>query len=513
MRVALVHYHVHRLANEPGNRTVMKHFGHMPNLQLLYVAAVLEQLGVEVAYYDLVGMNITEADLQRRLQAFDPTLIGMSVYTSHFHQAISYARLCREAVPRAKMLMGGVHLSLFPHETMRHAPIVDYGCVGEAEMMLPEFIRRLQHHESLEGTPGLIWRRGEEVLFQGPAPLNLDLDSCPFPARHLIPNQVYFNFISTRQNYTIFNSSRGCPFTCIFCEAAHSRWRGRSPENIHAEFEQCHETFGIREIDMFDSSFTVRKERVLQLCHLLIQSGLNKRVIWNVRSTINAVNEEMLEALREAGCYRIFYGIESGNEAILKKLRKPVRLERTRQILKKTREMKISTFGYFLIGAPGDTRETVRQTIDFAKSLPLDFAIFNSLTAYPHTELYEKHYLPFVEQDFWADYLTHPKPVETFMGRPWTELPDAEIRLLAHSAMNEFYFRPMQIWRALRSVRSWHQLKRYLLAGLDMIWSYWRNLRQLRLIPALPALRRWLRRRGRRQKAGPTGPGSPAGPG
>ncbi|MBF0613916.1 MAG: radical SAM protein [Magnetococcales bacterium] len=472
MKIALVHYNVNRIANEPGNKTVMKHFGHMPNIQLLYVAAVLEQIGVEIVYYDMVGMRMDESALSVALKRFCPDIIALSVYTSHFHQAKSFAVFFKELLPEVRILFGGVHMSIFPEETLRHCPVVDYGCVGEAEMVLPEFIRRLKANESLVGLLGLVWREGDRIHYSGPAPKNMDLDATPFPARHLVPNEVYFNFISTYRNYTVFNSSRGCPYPCIFCEAAQTRWRARSAENVVAEFEQCYEQHGIREVDIFDSSFTVEKQRVFDICQLLITKGLHKKMVWNVRSTLKMMNEELLEALREAGCYRIFYGVESGNEEILQGLRKPVKIERAERIIKKTAELGISTFGYFLIGAPGETPETARQTIDFAKRLPLDFAIFNTLVAFPETELYRKHYLPHTQNDFWADYLSQPKEVNDFMGRPWTTMGDNEMKQLCHSAMNEFYFRPVQIWRALRSVRSVDQVRRYAYAGVDMLKDY-----------------------------------------
>lgn len=475
MRYALIHYDVSRIANEPGNKTVMRHFGHMPNIQLLYVAAILEQLGVEVAYYDLVGMEMSFDDLAAELRAFDPDVVGLSVFTSHFHNARTYAQYVKEIVPRAKVMFGGVHMYIFPEGTMTYAPEVDFGCVGEAEMVLPEFVRRWQANESFEGLKGLLWRQGDTVRYAGPAEPCKDLDATPFPARHLVPNHKYFNFISTRRNYTVFNTSRGCSFHCIFCEAAGTRWRARSATNVVDEFEQCYERFGVREVDIFDSSFTVNKKRVMEVCRQMVERGLARKMIWNVRSRVDTIDEEMLEALEEAGCYRIFYGIESGNEAILKTLRKQISLDRVERIIKKTDQVGISAFGYFLVGAPGETTATIEQTVRLARRLPLDFAIFNCLTAFPHTELYEAHYLPYVTEDFWADYLTKPKPVEEFMGRPWTDIPDDYLRRRAHRAMLEFYFRPKQIWRALRSIGSVDQFKRYCLAAADMAWSYVRG--------------------------------------
>ncbi|MBU0516302.1 MAG: B12-binding domain-containing radical SAM protein [Proteobacteria bacterium] len=475
MRFALVHYDVSRIANEPGNKTVMKHFGHMPNIQLLYVASVLESLGVEIAYYDMVGMELSEADVLRGLKKFDPDFIGLSVYTSHFHNAKSYAAYFKSHLPRTAVMLGGVHAQIFPVETLLHNPDVDYACIGEAEMVLPEFVRRWRSGEGFDDLPGLVWRDGEDIRFAGPAEPCQGLDAVPFPARHLVPNHKYFNFISTRRNYTVFNTSRGCPFRCIFCEAAGSKWRARSAQSVVAEFEECYEDHGVREVDIFDSSFTVSKRRVLEICRRLVSSGLNRKMIWDVRSRVDTIDEEMLEALKEAGCYRIFYGIESGSPQVLKKLRKEISIDRIRKIIRKTDRLGISPFGYFLVGSPGDTRETIQETIDFAKELPLDFAIFNCLTAFPQTELYERYYLPVAASDFWAEYITRSLPDARFMGRPWVSIGDAELRRMAHRAMNQYYFRPRQLWRAMRSVKSLDQLRRYCAAGRDMLWSYVRS--------------------------------------
>lgn len=468
MKFALIHYDVNRIVNEPGNRIVMKHFGHMPNIQLLYVAAILEALDVEIEYFDLVGMGITDNDLRKRLLEFSPDIIGMSVYTSHFHTASSYAAFCKHILPKTKILLGGVHTEIFPTETLEYNSNVDFACVGEAEMVLPEFVRRIKLNKSFEGMNGLAFRRQGRILYSGPAEKNKNLDSVPFPARHLVPNEKYFNFISTKQNYTVFNSSRGCPFKCIFCEASETKWRARSAENITEEFEECFEKFNIREIDIFDSSFTINKKRVLKLCQLLIDRGLSKKIIWNVRSRVDSIDKQMIEALKEAGCYRIFYGIESGNVEVLRKLKKKTNIAEIRKIVNLTSKARISTFGYFLIGSPGDTDKRIRETIDFAKTLPLDFAIFNSLTPFPKTSLYENYYLPLAEHDFWSEYIRESKPLETFVGRPWLKHNNEEIDRITHKAMLEFYFRPIQIYRAVKSIRSFKMIRRYFFAAIDM---------------------------------------------
>ncbi len=475
MRVALVDYDVNRLANEPGVHTVVKHFGHMPNIQLLYVAGILEQLDVEVLYLDPIAMELDPCAVDSRVRRFDPHVIGLSVFTSHFHSATSWARHFKDVAPKAAVMLGGVHTLAYPVETLQHNPDVDFVCVGEAEMVLPEFVRRWEGNETFEGLRGIVWRDDGEIKYAGTPSLCRDLDSVPFPARHLVPNERYYNFISTRRNYTVVNTSRGCPFRCIFCEARGQRWRARSAENVVREFEECYESYGIREVDIFDSSFTIDKKRVLKICELLIEAGLHRRMIWDVRSRVDTIDDEVLEALKEAGCYRIFFGIESSNPEILKRLRKGTDIGRVERTVRKARQLGISTFGYFLLGSPGETYETARATIDFAKKLPLDFAIFNCLTAFPNTELYEDYFLPAMEHDFWRDYISRPEPNAEFMGRPWTEIPNDELRRMAHQAMNEYYFRPAQMLRAIRSIGSLDQCRRYTAAGWDMIRSYFRR--------------------------------------
>ena len=471
MKAALIHYDVTRNANEAFDATVMRHVGHMPSIQLLYVAAVLERAGVEVLFIDPVAMDLDGPALAERLARFDPDLVGLSVFTFHFHNAISWVSRIRALLPRARVILGGVHVGLYPVETLRHIPGADFACTGEAEMVLPEFIGRWNAGRGYEGLRGLVWRDGDEIRYAGPAGLCRDLDSVPFPARHLIPNHRYYNFISSRRNYTVLISSRGCPFQCIFCEAQRSNWRGRSAGNVVAEFAECHNRHGVREIDVFDICFTADRRRVMDICRMLVERGLNRDLVWDIRSRVDTIDSEMLAVLRKAGCRRIFYGLESGNPGILGTLCKKADLALMESVVRMTNAAGIGAFGHFLVGAPGETPETARQTVEFARRLPLEFAAFHGLVAFPATELYEKHYMPATGRDYWAEYIASPEPPREPMGRPWTAMTDSEVRRTARRAMIRFYFRPRQIMRILRSVKSWSQLWRYAAAAWDMLWT------------------------------------------
>lgn len=475
MKVALVDFPACRITNEPSLKEVMGNFGVIPSISLLYVAAILEKLGIELLYLDLMAMRLNKDEALARLRHFQPDLIGFTIYTSHFHHAMEWVRYFKEHTG-ADIMVGGVHTQIYPIETLKYIPQIDYVLVGEAEMVLPPFIAAYQRGEPPADLPGVVWRQGEEIRFAGFPPECQDLDSVPFPARHLVPNEAYYNFISEKKNYTVVNTSRGCPFRCIFCEAAGKPWRARTPVHVVDEFEQCYVQHGIREVDIFDSSFTISKKRVIEICRELKRRGLHREMIWDVRSRVDTIDEEMLVELKEAGCYRIFYGVESGNPQILKTLRKAADLKRMEHIITLTKKIGISTFAYFLVGCPGETLQTVRETVEFAKRLPLDFCIFNRLTAFPKTALYEKYYLPNASRDFWAEYISRPEPLEEFMGRPWLQsLTKRQVDELTHSAMLEFYFRPIQLWRAIKSVRSMHQFERYCKAGIDMLLGFGRS--------------------------------------
>jgi len=472
MKISLIEFPNRQVRNEQALEKVKKHLGLFPSISLLYAAAVIEKEGIEVQYIDYLAQDLNPSKLLDSLRQFKPDIIGCTIYTNPFHNIVSWLKTLKESLG-VKIMVGGMHTTVFPKETLKYAPVIDYAIIGEAEVVLPKFLSALIKREPLSAVKGLCYRSDDgSVLFTGFPEKLSNPDEAPFPSRHLIDNKDYFSFISQKKNYTVFNSSRGCPFKCIFCEAGGSLWRARSPKSVVDEFQECLVKFGIREIDIFDSSFTISKKRVLDICGEIKRRNLHKDIIWNVRSRIDTIDEEMLHALKGAGCYRIFYGIESGNPGILKTLRKYDDVKKIEEIIRITRKIGISTFGYFIIGNPGETEETIMDTIRLSQNADLDFAMFAKLMAYPHTELYDKFYLPYAKEDFWANFIGNPAyDEEKFIGRPWTRLTNEEIEKFASLAFKRFYFRPIQALRLLRIIKSFDQVKRYLRATLDMAWE------------------------------------------
>lgn len=462
-RISFVYPPYGVVKNEPGIRAVKENYGVFPSLSLAYVAAVAEREGYQIQFIDANALELSLEETIRRVKAFQPDLLAFTITTYLFYQTLAWVRALREAL-QVPTLLGGVHMGIYPEETFSHHSI-DYGCTGEAEVVLPPFLRTLNEGGDLGRVKGVIWRDGDRVAVnECAAPLD-DVNLAPFPARHLLPNDRYFSFISQFRNFTPMITSRGCPFHCIFCEQGGMRFRPRSPANVADEIEECYHVFKAREFDFFDSSFTVDKRRVIGICDEIRRRNI--KICWAIRSRVDLVDEEMLIALKGAGCKRIYYGIESADPQILLTLRKETKLERITEVIGLTRKHKIDTFGYFMIGSPGETVETIQKTTHFAIDLKLDFAQFSKVTPMPATELY-RMLIADGRKDYWREYILD-EAKDIFLPRPNTSLTEEEVQAWTRKAYLAFYFRPRYILKALWRIKSWPELKRSVVTA----WTMW----------------------------------------
>ncbi len=436
VRVAFVYTPYGAVRNEPGIKVVKDNYGVFPSLSLLYVAGVAEAAGCEVLFIDAHAEGLTVEQTVQRLQAFGPDFIGYTVTT--------YLFLLQDAI--------------------------DYGVTGEAEWILPDLLHAIVTGGELAGIPGVAYKPDGDPGPEGsrvrvnPAVTELNIDLSPFPARHLIDNSLYYSFISQYKNFTPIITSRGCPFRCIFCEQGARRFRPRSPANVGDELELCVKELGVRELDFFDSSFTIQKKRVMAICEEIERRKLD--IVWAMRSRVDCVDREMLRAIRRAGCTRVYYGVESGNREILRVLRKATDLDQIRRVIRETREEGLNAFGYFMVGMPHEDAGTIRQTIRLAQDLDLDYAQFSKVTPMPATELYDM-LMEETGRDWWREFML--SGVEVEVPRPRCSLSEAEVERWIRLAYLRFYFRPSYVVRALRRVRSWEELTRSARTAAQMV--------------------------------------------
>ncbi|GFE56440.1 B12-binding domain-containing radical SAM protein [Geobacter sp. AOG1] len=431
--------------------------GFVPPLSLLCVAALLEKEGVNVDLIDMDAERLGYPEVLERITTFAPDLLGFTITTMSFHPVLKWIRRFKEGTG-LPVLVGGEHVRLYPHETMSH-PAIDFCIVGEAERPLPEFVRAFRDGSPFDGIRSLGFRKNGELYIDRTIQAVDDIDAIPFPARHLIRNELYENILTRKKNFTAMISSRGCPFKCAFCNANHQKYRVRSAVNFVDEIELNFRQHGIRDFDIYDSTFTADRQRVMDICAEIGRRKLE--VGFSVRSRVDVVTREMIDSLRGAGCHTIMYGIESSNPEILARMHKGISPGLVAETIRYTRQSGIKTLGFFLFGFPGETRETIEDTIRFSLDLPLDYAQFSLLLPLPDTEIYA-YYRKRGLEDYWAEY-TLDESKDELVELMDTGVTREEVSEYITTAYRRFYFRPKIIWNRLKNLGSFRELRR--LAG------------------------------------------------
>lgn len=449
--------------HEENLRIVQRYFGLFPPLSLAWVCAIAERAGHDTLLIDARTLRLTKEDVLDRLKAWKPDMIGFMMTTYMFRETLEWVSFLKKHL-RVPVIIGGYNLRVYPQESLSvDGP--DFGCLNSAYHTLPRLLEELAGQRRFEDVPGLIYKENGLVRMTPPG-TEPHFNDYPNPARHLLPNDLYAEFTTVRKNFTVMVTSKGCPNGCLFCEAGHTAYNPRSPETVMNEVRECYARYNIREIDFFDYDFCVDRRRVEAICDGLIRSNLD--VTWACRTRVDYVDEALLRKMKAAGCSRIYFGIESGVQEILDRLNKGIRLQQIRDAIETTRSLGIMALGFFLVGSPGETRETFRQTVRFAKSLKLDYVQFSKLTAKPLTP-YWRQMVSNTGMDYWREYIlggTEDKP----LPRPWTSLTNEEIDALTKKAYLMYHCRPMFLMHHILQVRSWSEFKRKFFAFLEMVF-------------------------------------------
>ena len=465
MKVALVHCPFgHRNFSE-NLKVVDEEFCLAPPIVLAYVAAILEKAGHEVIIVDANALKLSKEKTLAILKEFSPDIVGFRADTYWFHRVVEWAGFIKKHM-EIKTIVGGIHITLYPKESLAYE-CFDYGIAGDAISSLPELISALGDHGAIGSIKGLVYRENGKVFLNPPGETSIDFGLYPFPARHLLPNQVYHSFTSQRKNYTVMLTSRGCPYKCKFCAISRLPYSERPAEDVGKEIEECYRKYGVREIDFFDGTFFTNRKRALKICEEILRRGI--KVEWSCRSRVDVVDEELLKKAAQAGCRRIYYGIESVSPEVLKSIQKGIETHQVAQTIKMTRKYGIDTLGFFMIGNPSDTRESVLATIDFAKKIKLDYIQVCRTIAKPNTELNDRM-IEACGADLWREYVSDEGRFER-LPTPWTALSEHETEELTRRFYRSFYFRPSYMIRRLFKIRSIHEFVRY--AGVGLKWLFY----------------------------------------
>lgn len=460
MKILLLRYH-----DKPFNTFIPSFLNKfmsekIPALGIMYVAASLEKAGYTVRFLDSMALGLTAEQTKKAIMDFEPDIVGITAMTVTFLGALEAARLAKEC--GAIVVMGGPHFSIFPVESMVHEEI-DYAIFGEGEFAMLDLVRALEQKRPVETITGLIWREKGTVRVNKPAIID-DLEILPIPARHLTPFKRY-GLIGARKPFATVLTQRGCPFKCGYCATDNPmrKVRFRKVESVLDEIELLVKDFGTREINFVVETFTLKRDFTIALCDGILKRNINVR--WQAPTRVDCVDLELFKLMKKAGCWQIRFGIESGNQTILDLMNKKVTLQMAESAVGMAKKAGLRTVGYFILGYVDEDEQTVQNTIDFAKKLDLDSAVFYLGVPYYKTNFHELAVQRgFLEESYWREWV---------MGRRTDALPflipDAEKWL--QKAYSDYYYRPRYILKRVLSIRSPRDAMENLLAGSSMVLS------------------------------------------
>ncbi|MBW2093018.1 MAG: cobalamin-dependent protein, partial [Deltaproteobacteria bacterium] len=384
-----------------------------PPLSLALLAAVLDRAGVQVEVLDFVVFPYSQSVLQSRLEEFLPDVVGLTSVTMNFNEAERVLKDTKRLNPDIFTIMGGPHVTFCAEETMMAVPELDCIVLGEGEKSIVELVRALDRRSDIKSIKGLVCRQNSKIQQTGARKQYVDLDSLPLPARHLLPLGRYRALGLPVSMIT----SRACPFNCIFCAGQRmfgSKVRTRKAKLVVDEFEMLSKlNFDL--ISIADDLFTVKKKHCLAVCDEIINRQIRQK--WTSFARVDNVSKEALEKMKEAGCTDICFGVETGNKEILKTINKGTTIEQVVAAVTMCKEAGINPIASFILGLPGETPDTLKETMDFAlrlKDLGADYG-FHLLAPFPGTMVRkesDKYGIKILTND-WTQYHANRAIVET----------------------------------------------------------------------------------------------------
>jgi len=348
---------------------------------------------------NFIRFGLSLNDIRRRIEDFQPDMVGLTCLFSSIFPVVR--EICREVKridPDILTITGGTYPT-FMSEYCLEEPSLDMIALGEGENAMLELVRRLKEEKDIRDIDGLAYKDEGQVKRNPDTHYIEDLDSIPFPARDLLPMDVYnrigvpHSFSAAKKNNAPMISSRGCPAHCIYCSSTRfwgNRYRFRSPENVLDEISELVDKWGIEEIQFEDDNFTANRERAKAICQGVIDRKLNVKFNFPNGVALWTLDEEMVDLLVEAGCYEMTLAFESGCQEVLSRIiKKPLNLEKASRITEYIKSKNLRTNAFYIFGFPGETREQMEETFEFANRMKTDMAYFFVANPLPGTELYE----------------------------------------------------------------------------------------------------------------------------
>lgn len=445
----------------------------LPSFGLCCLAAVVREKGHVPSIVEAGALQLTLKETLNSILKQRPQIVGFRASTASLNNAALLAKAVKEHDAKIVTIIGGPHITAEPVETLSRFPQFDLAVIGEGEETIVELLNvieriRLEAHEGFKDVAGIAFRHGNEIIVTAKRPYIKDLDRLPMPAWDLLegfPDRYQPPLLSYKAlPVASMVTSRGCPFQCTFCDRSvfGNRYRGYSAAYVTGMIKHLVSVYGVRHLLFYDDLFAASESRLNAVCNDMIASGLN--LSWSCDARVNAVSEKTLALMKKAGCWEIAFGIESGSQKILDLVAKDITIEQIQTGVRLTHEAGIKVKGLFMMGHPGETRETIRETVELATRLPFDIINISKLTPYPGTELYRDAAMYGTFDPDW-DRMNSLSFV--FVPHGFTrEALEAEYRM----ALKRFYWRPGKMAALLGALmRDRAGLKRLLKAQNDFL--------------------------------------------
>jgi len=456
--------------------------GLYPPLGLLYVASYLEKYTLEqdIHFLDCIGEKKSYKALSDLIKNIQPDVVGITSFTISLIDVCKTAILVRKSVPKAHICLGGHHSIAFPYQAAQLEEI-DSIVVGEGEIAFTELIKAKDNGDDITQIRGVYTAESIKDYYNpsfsdnrflpgvNVVPAYIDnLDELPIPNRSYIQHIKYFNPVGLNDNLATIITSRGCPFHCTFCDMPYKRFRKRSIKNVIDEVKDCLSR-GYNEIHFYDDLFAISASRVIEFCNAVETHGL--KFNWDFRARVDTITKESLIHAKKAGCWCVGFGVETGTDDGLKKIKKGINTSQIKDTFGWCRELGLLTIADFMIGFPFEkTEDDIKKNIKFLIDLDPDYALISILMLLPNTEIYNEAIKKgIVNPQRWIDFSLNPHT--DFNIDYWTENISRENLVKLHrKAYRLFYTRPRRFLKIILSIRSFYELKRKL-QGFLALWK------------------------------------------
>jgi len=441
MRIQLIRYHDLDNINTRLAENLNKKQGVLPPLGIAYIASSLEKAQHEVNIIDAIALGLSKQQLHQRIKEFNPKIVGITAMTPTFRGAQEAGLIAKEE--DAITVIGGVHMSLFPKETLSY-DYFDFGILGEGEETMVELCTAIENKQPFERIEGLAFKKNGNVYTNSPRIIS-DLDEIPMPAYHLLPMKRYSSIIGLHPVSTMIGS-RGCPYKCGFCYKTPSdiKHRNRNPINVVDEMEFLIKNYKVKEIMFYDDLMLPSYTEAL--CEEILKRKLE--IKWQSPQRIDLVNPKLLRLMAKAGCRILRYGVEQGDPEMMRMVEKRITLDQVKKVFRWTHEAGIDTFVYFIIGYINENERTMRASINLAKELDPKYVMFTKAVPLPQTKLMEMAVKQgIISEDYWRKF-TLGEEMEAIPSL----VPGADDWV--KKAYREFYLRPGRIIKQISQIRS-----------------------------------------------------------